>query len=92
MSQPRTPSYSGAARNHWEFKVGLWNAVSFTIMSPSLDSQFEDEDSDKPKKKADSTAMRILTNWIAMHDGVDDKLGAIVDRGFFVVEIPDHQN
>lgn len=55
-----------------------------------LDEQFEDahEDHDKPRKKADSSAMRILEHWIAAHDGVDDKLGAIIDRAFRVVELP----
>ena len=53
------------------------------------DQQFGDADPDEPRKETDPSVMRILERWIAMHDGVDDRLGAIVDRRFVVAEYPE---
>lgn len=37
-----------------------------------------------PVKKSDTTAMRILKEWCAKHDG-EERAGAVVDREFVVV-------
>lgn len=36
-------------------------------------------------KRADPSAMKILKEWVAQHDG-EQRNGAHVDRGFVVVE------
>jgi hypothetical protein len=58
-----------------------------TVMLPP-DHHLEDADPDEPRKWTDPSVMRILERWIAMHDGVDDKLGTMVDRHFVVAECP----
>jgi hypothetical protein len=37
-----------------------------------------------PVKKSDATAMRILKEWCAKHDG-EERAGAVIDREFVVV-------
>jgi len=60
--------------------------LSVTMLHP--EQQLDDADPDEPRKVTDPSVMRILERWIAMHDGVDDKLGAIIDRRFVVAESP----
>lgn len=44
-----------------------------------------DDDVAQPRK-ADVEAMRILSQWIARHDGFDPATGLTIERDFVVVE------
>ena len=55
------------------------------MQSPSRMQSDELEDVRRPLvKKSDATAMRILKEWCAKHDG-EERAGAVIDREFVVV-------
>ncbi len=52
--------------------------------SPNRSEDFEDR-GDRPVRKADSSALRIIARWVAEHDRAP-VVGAIVDRDFVLLD------
>jgi hypothetical protein len=51
---------------------------------PFMQSDELDDVRRPAEKKSDATAMRILKEWCAKHDG-EERAGAVIDREFVVV-------
>jgi len=58
--------------------------MQFTSGMQRDELEFEDNGGRPPPKKSDPTAMRILKDWVAKHDG-EETNGSVVDREFVVV-------
>jgi hypothetical protein len=48
-------------------------------------------DRERGERRCDVTAMRILAEWVARHDGLDPQAGAVIDREFVVLD-PQHHD
>lgn len=68
--------------------AGPTDATSLDMLvtpEPQKLDDFEDDDARKPVKKCDAAALKVIADWIAQHDGAVGA-GAVIDRGFVVVE------
>lgn len=55
-------------------------------LSSRMQSEPEDWEDRRHERRCDTTAMRILTEWVARHDGQDPHTGAVIDREFVVLD------
>lgn len=46
-----------------------------------------DLDEDEEEMPALAAPLRVLADWIAQHAGIDPRTGALIDRGFAVMDL-----